>query len=124
MLWGVLAIALLRLTIESVRTSAIDECKVVNVDTVPGSSVVKGLEKPSCGPLLSFTKFCGASFDHSASKLHVTSLGPTRPLSTNVLKGPATPSETLSAVPFSVPLATFLFLSAARYLWDPMGNRF
>ena len=37
--------------VNSVRVSTIDECKVINVDTVPGSSVMKGLEKPSCGPL-------------------------------------------------------------------------
>ena len=28
----------------------VDECKVINVESVPGSSVKKGLEKPHCGP--------------------------------------------------------------------------
>ena len=30
--------------------SGVDECKVINVESVPGSSVKKGLEKPPCGP--------------------------------------------------------------------------
>ena len=79
------------------HASANEECKVIIVDTVPGSSVVKGLEKPSCGPsepvstlagdrvvFLSFLEFRSASLDRSSAKLYATPVGPTRPSSMNI----------------------------------------
>ena len=36
--------------VNSMRLGVINECKVNNVDSVPGSFVKKSLEKPCCGP--------------------------------------------------------------------------
>ena len=36
--------------VNSGRSSVVDERRVINVDSVPGSSLTKGLEKPSGGP--------------------------------------------------------------------------
>ena len=87
----------------SVVANAYEECTMI--DTVPGSSVKKDIEKPSCSPsesvsplagdhaelfneFLAFMNFRGAPLDkRSASKLPVD---PTRPSSTIYRKGPAT----------------------------------
>ena len=83
--------------VKSVHASTNEECKVITINTVPGSSVMKGLEKPSCGPsepvstlagdrvvFLSFLEFRSASLDCSSSKLYATPIGPTRPPSRNI----------------------------------------
>ena len=93
--------------VNSVCLGVIDDCEVINVDSVPGSSIKKSLEKPCCGPseqvslptgdyfellsqFVTLMEHRGASSNFAASKWHDFSVVPTRPSSTERMKGSAT----------------------------------